>query len=151
MLSYNPINTLLTIRVDGGLEEALNYLRKIYLIKVNLYDQQGLQVSKTFRLNVSLNYTEPVIDVFISNSHDVEPEIVLLGKIDHISVFGEVDMTLETKLKLRRDLDISKINGTMMDVYVETAEGWDTWREMEAINLNVSWEIRELTQTKMRI
>lgn len=115
MLSYDSNTTLLTLKVEGGLDEALKYVGPIYLIRVNLYDHEGLRARKTYRLNITLNYSEPEIASLI---HTVTPEIVTIGKIDHISVFGEVDMTLETQLKLRGDVDIGQINGKLMDVYL---------------------------------
>ena len=38
MLSYDSNTTLLSIKVEGGLNEAKKYVGPIYLIRVNLYD-----------------------------------------------------------------------------------------------------------------
>jgi hypothetical protein len=93
MMRYNTSSSEFTIRVEGGLDEIKKYIGPLYLIRVVLYDQQGLYTKKDLWLNITLNYKDLDPEVAVAIGTRIDTEVI--GKINYISVFGEVDIEFE--------------------------------------------------------
>jgi hypothetical protein len=132
MMLYKPSSTEFTIRVEGGLEALRKFIGPYYIIRVVLYDQQGLYVTKNFGLNVTLSYKEEVAELpdYIVKEREVAAlmetriETEIIGKITYISVFGEVDIDLEQNRLPVSDIPLKNINSTHLSVYIEPSEKW---------------------------
>jgi hypothetical protein len=95
---------------------------------------------------VTLNYSAPEIV-----RKDPEYELEVIGKVDHISVFGEVDILFTQNRMPLNQIPVENINNTHISIYIEPSEGWDRWRDQEVSTVNFTWKVKELTKEKMRI
>lgn len=95
---------------------------------------------------MTLNYSAPEIV-----RKDPEYELEVIGKVDHISVFGEVDILFTQNRMPLNQIPVENINNTHISIYIEPSEGWDRWRDQEVSTVNFTWKVKELTKEKMRI
>ena len=87
-------------------------------IRVKISDDKNQTAEKLMGLNITMG-EEPKEIVKVDKVIPTVLKDVPLGEIDYISVFGEVNMTLNSSKHASRDLDLKNITNDTMDVYIE--------------------------------
>lgn len=105
-LSFDPATNVLYLDIPGGpnMNNILGLAGGIYSIDVIISDEQGLTAAKKYYLNLTLDdewyeeYKEKLDNPYVDELQLIRQPV---GRIDHISVFGEVDINLNKTSQFR--------------------------------------------------
>ena len=150
-MTYFHHNTTLKVRIQETPQGMAKFVGKLMFFTATISDDLIQTDSRQFGLNIKLLDPEPKASEIQVISKTLLQQTII-GKIDFISVFGEVDISLNnTQFEPRQDVRLSEVNSSVIDIYVIPTYNWTDWYGTGESRLNFTWTLVELTRAKMRI
>jgi hypothetical protein len=142
---YNKNNTSINLRIQGDRERLARLADKQHSLLVTINDDKDQRAFKFLRLNMTVFRDTPNAKIVEIDAPAPIKLLPYFAKIDRISVFGEIDIILNSSDHRTKEIDLEQFDNKTIEIYVKPENDWNSWYTEDKSDVNFTWVVKEFS------